>query len=92
MSFGSSVLTNGYQAMARYPFWISLGVAFMRQSPIFDSGLIISLSLPTRVGLVWREFGVLSLDQWVLGNSQVSILDQFRCGFDAPESNLCYLV
>ena len=90
MSLGSSVLTNGYQAIARYRFWINLGVAFIHQSPIFDSGsgLIINLSLPTPVGLVWREFGVLSLDQWVLGNGQVSILDQFRCGFDAPESNL----
>ena len=66
--------------MARYQFWISLGAALMHQSPIFDSGLIISLSHPTLVGLVWREVGVLSLDQWVLGNSQVSIFDQFRCG------------
>ena len=60
----------------------------MHQSQIFDSGSIISLSHPTPVGLVWREFGVLSLDQWVLGNGQVSILDHFRCGFDVPESNL----
>ena len=60
----------------------------MRQSPIFDSWSVISLSHPTSVGLVWHEFGVLSLDQWVLGSSQVSILDQFRCDFDAPESNL----
>ena len=60
----------------------------MHQSPIFGSRLIISLSHPTPVGLVWREFRVLSLDQWVLGNGQVSILDQFRCGFDAPESNI----
>ena len=60
----------------------------MHQSSIFDSGSIISLSHPTPVGLVWREFGVLSLDHWVLGNGQVSILDQIRCDFDAPESNL----
>ena len=60
----------------------------MCQSPIFDSGLITGLSHATPVGLVWREFRVLSLDQLVVGNSQVSILDQFRCGFDAPESNL----
>ena len=25
------------------------------------------------MGLVWREFGGLNLDQWVLGNGQVSI-------------------
>ena len=74
--------------MARYQFWMSLGVALMRQSPIFDSELITGLSHPTPIGLVWREFGVLSHEQWVLGNGQVSILDQFRCGFDAPESNL----
>ena len=60
----------------------------MRQSPIFDFWSVISLSHPNPVGLVWREFGVLSLDQWVLGSSQVSIFDQFRCDFDAPESNL----
>ena len=88
MSLGASILTYGYKAMVRYPFQIILGVALMRQSPIFDSGLIISLSHPTPVGLVWREFGVLSLDQWVLGNGQVSILDNFRCDFGAPESNL----
>ena len=64
----------------------------MRQSPIFDSGLIISLSHPTPVGLVWRKFGVLSLDQWELGNGQVSISDQIRCDFDVPESNLLLLV
>ena len=60
----------------------------MHQNPIVDSGSIISLSHPTQVGLVWREFGDLSLDQWVLGSGQVSILDQFRCDFDAPEFNL----
>ena len=42
----------------------------------------------TPVCLVWREFGGLNLDQWVLGNDQVSILDQFRCDFDAPEAKL----
>ena len=40
------------------------------------------------VCLVWREFGGLNLDQWVLGNGQVSILDQFRCGMEAPEAKL----
>ena len=74
--------------MARYPFWISLGVTLMRQNPIFDSWSVISLSHPTPVGLVWREFGDLSRDQWVLGNGQVSILDQIRCDFDEPGSNL----
>ena len=64
--------------MARYPFQIILGVALMRQSPIFDSWLIISLSHPTPVGLDWREFGGLNLDLWVLGNGQVSISDQLR--------------
>ena len=88
MSFGSSVLTNGYQAMARYPFWIILGVTLVRQSPIFDFKSVISLSHPTPVGLVWREFGVVSLDQWPLGNGQVSISDNFRCDFCAPEPNL----
>ena len=34
----------------------------------------------TPVCLVWREFGGLNLDQWVLGNGQVSISDQFRLG------------
>ena len=74
--------------MARYPFRIILGVTFVRQSPIFDSGTVISFSHPTLLGLVWREFGVLSLDQWVQGNGQESILDQFRCDFGAPESNI----
>ena len=59
----------------------------MRQSPIFDSKSVISLGHPTPVGLVWREFGVISLDQWPLGNGQVSILDNFRFDFGAPESN-----
>ena len=74
--------------MARYLFWIILGVTFVRQSPIFDSGTVISFSHLTPLGLVWREFGVVSLDQWVLGNRQVSVLDQFRCDFGAPESNI----
>ena len=39
-------------------------------------GSEISLNHPTPVGLVWCEFWGLNLDQWVLGNSQVSILDQ----------------
>ena len=38
------------------------------------------------VCMVWREFGGLNLDQWVLGNSQESISDQFRCSMDAPEA------
>ena len=43
----------------------------------------------TPVCLVWREIGGLNLDQWVLlGNGQVSILDQFRCGIDGPEAKL----
>ena len=42
----------------------------------------------TPVCLVWHEFGGLNLDQWVLGNGQVSILDQFRCEADAPEAKL----
>ena len=41
----------------------------------------------TPVCLVWREFGGLNLDQWVLGNVQVSILDLFRCDTDAPEAS-----
>ena len=59
----------------------------MPQSPIYDSGTEIRFNHPTPLGLVWREFGVLSLDQWVLGNSQVPVSDQFRCDFSAPESN-----
>ena len=51
----------------------------MRQSPIFDSGLIISLSHPTPVGLVWREFGGLNLDLWVLGNGQVQAIPETVC-------------
>ena len=42
----------------------------------------------TPVCLVWREFGGLNLDQWVLGNGQVSISDQIRCDFHAPEAKL----
>ena len=45
----------------------------MPQSPIFDSGTVIRFNHPPPLGLVWHEFGVLSLDQWVLGNGQVSI-------------------
>ena len=44
-------------------------------------GLEISLSQPTPVGLVWREFWGLNIDQWVLGNGQVSISDQFKDDF-----------
>ena len=47
-----------------------------------------TLTHSTPVYLVWREFGGLNLDQWVLGNGQVSISDQFRCGMDAPEAKL----
>ena len=47
-----------------------------------------SMTHLTPVYLVWREFGGLNLDQWVLGNGQESILDQFRCGMEAPEANL----
>ena len=38
-----------------------------------------SLIHSTPVCLVWREFGGLNLDQWVLGNGKVSISDQLRC-------------
>ena len=48
-----------------------------------------TLTHSTPVCLVWREFGGLNIDQWVLGNGQVSILDQFWCGMDAPEAKLC---
>ena len=44
-------------------------------------GSEISLSQPTLVGLVWHEFRGLNLDQWVLGNGQVSISDQFMDDF-----------
>jgi len=78
--------------MARNPFRINLGVAWKRQRPNLDSGVSesvgTSLTHSTPVCLVWREFGGLNLDQWVLGNGQVSILDQFRCGMDAPEAKL----
>ena len=40
-------------------------------------GSVIILSHSTPVGLVWREFGGLKPDQWVLGNGQVSIWDHF---------------
>ena len=49
-------------------------------------GSVISLNHPSQVGLVWREFGGLNLDQWVLDNGQVSISDQFRCDLDALEA------
>ena len=93
MSLVASILTNGYYTMARYPFQINLGVALMRQRPNFDSGVSLSemgssLTHSTPDGLVWREFGGLNLDQWLLGNGQVSILDQFRCGMEAPEAKL----
>ena len=55
-------------------------------------GSVISLSHPTPIGLVWREFGGLNLDQWVLGYGEVYILDQFRCDSDAPEAKLQYSV
>ena len=83
LSLDQWVLGNGQVFI-----WDHFRCGLMRQSPIFDSGLIISLSHPTPVSLVWREFGVLNLDLWVLGSGQVSISDHFRCGFDAPESNL----
>ena len=67
----------------------------MRQRPNFDSRVSESISQmgtslthSTPVCLVWHEFGGLNLDQWVLGNGQVSISDQFRCDFDAPETKL----
>ena len=67
----------------------------MRQRPNFDSGVRNQsksdgdkFDLSTPVCLVWREFGGLNLDKWVLGNGQVSISDQFRCDMDAPEANL----
>ena len=47
-----------------------------------------SMTHSTPVCLVWREFGGLNLDQWVLGNDQVSIPEKFRCDFDAPEAKL----
>ena len=40
------------------------------------------------VSFAWREFDGLNLDQVVLGNGQISISDQFRCDFDAPEAKL----
>ena len=67
--------------MARYPFLIILGVTHMHHRPNFDSGVRISLNHSTQVGLVWREFGGLNLDHWVLGNGQVSISDQFKDDF-----------
>ena len=48
----------------------------------------ISQTHSTPVCLVWCEFGGLNLDQWVLGNGQVSISDLFRCEADAPEAKL----
>ena len=51
-------------------------------------GSVISLHHSTQVGLVWREFGGLNLDQWVPGNDQVSISDQFRFDSDAQEAKL----
>ena len=96
MSLVASILTNAYYTMARYPFHINLGVAWKCQRPNFYSGVSgsfsqmgSSLTHSTPVCLVWRGFGGLNLDQWVLGNGQVSILDQFRCGMEAPEAKLC---
>ena len=66
----------------------------MHQRPIFDSGVIASAKMETSlthftpVPLYWHEFWGLNLDQWVWGNGQVSILDQFRCYMDAPEAKL----
>ena len=63
----------------------------MHQRPNFDSGVSQTGTSATHsmpVSLVWREFGDLNLDQWVLGNGQVSILYQFRFDFDAPEVKL----
>ena len=57
----------------------------MHHRPNFDPG-VSNQSAP--VSLVWHEFGGLNLDQLVLGNGQVSISDQFRCDFDAPEAKL----
>ena len=50
--------------------------------------MTLSLNHPTPVGLVWLEYAGLNLDQWVPGNDQVSISDQFRCDSDAPEAKL----
>ena len=47
-----------------------------------------SLTPSTPVCLVWREFGGLNLDEWVLGNGQESISDQIRCGMEGPEAKL----
>ena len=49
-----------------------------------------TLTHSTPVCLVWREFGGLNLDQWVLVNGQVSVSDKFRCDsdMDAPEAKL----
>ena len=47
-----------------------------------------TLTLSTPFSLVWREFGGLNLDQWVLVNGQVSVSDKFRCDMDAPEAKL----
>ena len=58
--------------------------------PNFDSGVseTVGTSFTHFTEFVW--FGVslvaFDLDQWVLGNSQVSILDQFRCDLDMPEA------
>ena len=67
----------------------------MRQRPIFDSGVSNQSNSngdkfdPFNSScLVWREFWGLNLDQWILGNGQVSISDQFRCDMDAPEAKL----
>ena len=81
--------------MVRYPFRINLGVTWMRQRPNFDSGVSNQSNSngdkfdpfhSSLFGLVW-VLG-LNIDQWVRGNGQVSILDQFRCGMNALEANL----
>ena len=58
------------------------------ESVISPSQMGTSMTHSTHVCLVWREFGGLNLDQWVLGNGQVSILDQFRCEANALEAKL----
>ena len=52
------------------------------------SQLGTSLTHLTLVCMVWREFDGLNLDQWVLGNGQVAVSDNFRCDMDAPEAKL----
>ena len=49
-----------------------------------DSDTAIAM-LGTRDGM---QTAAIILDQWVPGNGQKSILDQFRCGMEAPEDKL----